>query len=201
MAEECGVSRETLPLLQCFAARVEQWNPRINLVSRHSLSDLWTRHILDSAQLFAFRKPEARHWVDLGSGGGFPGIVIAILARIEMPEMRISLVESDGRKAAFLQTVAQELDLHAAIHVKRAEALPPLGADMLSARALAPLPRLLGLADRHLASDGRALFPKGAQHDKEVASSLASWRFNLQKVPSRTDRTAAILLIEGITRV
>lgn len=201
MTHAPNVSRETLPMLEHLAARVDHWSRRINLVSRRSLDDLWTRHILDSVQLFDLRKPDARHWVDLGSGGGFPGLVIAILAHDDMPTLRVSLVESDHRKAAFLQTTARELDLRVTVHAQRAEAIPPLQADVLSARALAPLPTLLGLAEHHLSLGGRALFPKGARHEAEIAAVRASFRFDLQKVPSRTDSTAAILVIEGVGRV
>lgn len=195
------VSRETLDRLRIHAALLEKWNPRINLVSKSTLSTLWARHTLDSAQLFEQRPEGAAHWADLGSGGGFPGLVLAILAHEAAPELRFTLVESDLRKATFLRTVATETGIGADIVTERIESLEPLAADVLSARALAPLPRLLGFAARHLAPTGRALFPKGVSHATEIEDSLASWRFDVQKIPSRTDPASVILNIGGITHV
>lgn len=194
------VSRETESRLVRFADTLRKWAPRINLVARSTLDDLWTRHIADSAQLFALRPPGARHWVDLGSGGGFPGLVIAILAAEAAPELRVTLVESDSRKAAFLATAARAAGVSPTIHAARAERLPPLAADILSARALASLPALLALAERHLAAHGIALFPKGAGHAGELAEALASWRFAVQKIPSQTDPAGVILAITELAR-
>jgi 16S rRNA (guanine527-N7)-methyltransferase len=195
------VSRETTERLSRFADLLRKWNPSINLVSRTTLDSLETRHILDSAQLFDFKPAGARHWVDLGSGGGFPGLVIAILAAELAPTLRVTLIESDRRKATFLRTVARELDLkEVRVLAERIETVPPQDADVVSARALAPLPDLLAYAERHLAPGGIALFPKGARHD-EVDDGLASWRFEVQKFPSRTDPKAVILKLGAIARV
>jgi len=195
------VSRETSDLLDAYAALLRKWNPAINLVSKSSLADLRTRHFADSAQLLALCPPTARHWADLGSGGGFPGLVIAIMAAESMPDLSVTLVESDGRKAAFLSAVVRETGIRAEVVAERIESLAPLAADVLSARALAPLPQLLGFAEQHLAPGGRALFPKGATHQAEVAESLADWRFDLREHPSKTDPLAVILEIEGVSRV
>lgn len=192
------VSRETEERLAAFAALVARWTPRINLVSPATIPELATRHIADSAQLFPLAGPNWRHWADLGSGGGFPGIVIAILARDTRPDARITLVESDRRKSAFLQTAARELGLPVTVHAARAETLPPLGADILSARALAPLSQLLPLALRHLAPGGRALFPKGRRAAEEVDEARRTWSFQLRTHPSQTDPQARILDIEGL---
>ena len=195
-----NVSRETKARLDAYAALLTKWNPAINLVAKSTLPDLWTRHIADSAQLFDLCPPDARTWVDLGSGGGFPGMVAAILAHDIRPELRVTLVESDQRKATFLRTVARVTEVPAEIHSQRAESLPPQGADVLSARALAPLPLLLSYAFRHLGSGGVAFLPKGAQADAEIAEALASWAFQVQKTPSKTDPQAVILSIKGLTR-
>lgn len=195
------VSRETSDRLEAYAALLRKWNPAINLVSRQSLDDLWTRHIVDSAQIFDLAPVGARHWADLGSGGGFPGMVVAVLAAERAPELAVTLVESDARKAAFLATVARELGLAPDIRCARIEAVPPLAADVLSARALAPLPLLLAYAERHMAPNAVALFPKGASHDAEIAEALASWHFDLQKHPSMTDPQSATLEIRGLSRV
>ncbi|MGG7645350.1 16S rRNA (guanine(527)-N(7))-methyltransferase RsmG [Rhodovulum sp. YNF3179] len=195
------VSRETLERLDIYAALLAKWNPAINLVSRASLADLWTRHFLDSAQLFDLAPGQAQRWADLGSGGGFPGMIVAILAAAERPGFSVTLVESDARKSAFLVRAAQETGIAVDIRTARAESLPSLQADVVSARALAPLLRLLPLAQQHLVEGGVALLPKGAQHAQEIAAALETWRFEVQKYPSRTDSAGVILKIGGISRV
>ena len=195
-----NVSRETTARLETYAALLTKWNPAINLVAKSTLPDLWTRHIADSAQLFDLCPPDARTWVDLGSGGGFPGMVVAILAIEAKSDLQVTLVESDQRKATFLRTVARETGAPVTIHSQRAESLPPQGADVLSARAFAPLPRLLAHVHHHLAPGGVAFLPKGAQADAEIAEALASWGFQVQKTPSKTDPQAVILSIKGLTR-
>jgi 16S rRNA (guanine527-N7)-methyltransferase len=195
-----SVSRETLDRLQIYADLLRRWNRTMNLVSPASLDHLWSRHILDSAQVFDLA-PDAATWVDLGSGGGFPGLVISILAADERPGLVVTLVEADARKCAFLATVAREAGVAPGILTARAEDLPPLAADVVSARALAPLSALLGLAAPHLAPSGTTLFPKGARHQPEIEQALADWRFAYQKHPSLTDPAAVILSIKGLSRV
>jgi 16S rRNA (guanine527-N7)-methyltransferase len=194
------VSRETEAALQAFAALVARWNPTINLVAPSTIPTLRDRHISDSAQLFALAQPGWTHWADLGSGGGFPGIVIAILAR-DTSATKVTLVESDQRKATFLRTAIRDLGLNAQVHATRAESEPPLNADVLSARALAPLPQLLPLALRHLAPGGRALFPKGRRAADEIVTARRDWHFTLTEHPSQTDPEGRILQIEGIAHV
>ena len=194
------VSRETSDRLKIYAALVRKWTPAINLVSKSSVSDLWGRHILDSAQILQYAPDNCGHWVDLGSGGGFPGLVVAILAAERSPAMRVTLVESDLRKATFLRQVAQDCALNTTICAERAEDINPMSADVLSARALAPLSQLLPLAKRHLAQGGTAIFPKGAHAANELAESLEHWRFSVQKHPSVTDPNAVILCIGDIER-
>jgi 16S rRNA (guanine527-N7)-methyltransferase len=199
-AAATGVSRETLGRISAYERLIAQWNPAINLVSRSSLADFWGRHALDSAQLLRLAPPGARGWLDLGSGGGFPGLVVAILAAEQRPDLRVTLVESDQRKAAFLRTVARETGTAVTVIAERAESVPPAGADVVSARALAPLDRLLPLAERHLTTSGMAIFPKGAAWRAEVNTALANWRFNLQNHASLTDPKGAVLVLEGISR-
>jgi 16S rRNA (guanine527-N7)-methyltransferase len=194
------VSRETSDRLATLEALVRKWNATVNLVSKASLADLRRRHIADSAQLFDFVGAREGHWVDLGSGGGFPGLVIAILAADEAPEMRITCIESDLRKSAFLAAAARDLALPVTVLPQRIETAPPQGAQVVSARALAALPDLLVMAERHLAPEGVAVFPKGARHATEVAEARKAWTFTLTEAPSRTEPDARLLKFEGLAR-
>ena len=203
MTENLGklvVSRETSDRLKAYAALLQKWNSRINLVSRNSLTDLWTRHFIDSAQLFALAD-NPPHWVDIGSGGGFPGLVVAILADEFNPAQKTTLIQSDKRKATFLRTVIRETGIACSVLAQRIEQAEPLNATLLSARALADLPTLLDYADRHLTTDGTALFPKGTTWKKEVDAARGQWSFTLDAITSWTEPNAAILKIKGIKRV
>ncbi|MBC7156293.1 MAG: 16S rRNA (guanine(527)-N(7))-methyltransferase RsmG [Rhodobacteraceae bacterium] len=193
------VSRETRGRLEGLLALLERWNRTINLVAPSTVSDAWSRHVVDSAQLHTLA-PKADLWVDLGSGAGFPGLVVAILAMEAGTPGRTILIESDLRKAAFLQTACRELDIPAKVIAARAETAEPQGADIVSARALAPLDRLLGLVQRHLAPGGRAFLPKGATYRKELDSAQRAWAFTRVVHPSRTDPAAVILEVGGLRR-
>jgi len=195
------VSRETLGRLETYQVLLARWNPRINLVARSTVDSVWDRHFTDSAQLFALRPADARVWADLGSGGGFPGLVIAILAAEAAPALRVTLVESDQRKCAFLSTVLRETGVAATVLARRIESVPPLGADVVSARALAPLDTLIGYAQRHLAPGGRALFLKGESLSAELDIAHRSWRFTQETVPSLTDPSAAVVVMKDIAHV
>lgn len=196
-----NVSRETSERLEVYAALLEKWNPRINLVSKASLADLWTRHILDSAQIFDLAQHPVGHWVDLGSGGGFPGLVIAIMAaEINSPD-RVTLVESDTRKATFLRTVIRETGANATVKAKRIEHIPPLEADVLSARALADLDTLLGYAQIHLAPNGTGIFLKGESWEKELVEAQTRWKFQHQIAKSQTEDGPVIFSVTGVSRV
>lgn len=195
------VSRETLGRLTQFEDLVRKWNRAINLVAPGTLDQIWERHFADSAQLFDLAPESASSWVDLGSGGGFPGLVVAILAAAERPLLSMTLVESDRRKAAFLVTAAHSLGLAVAVRAERIEAVSPLKADVVSARALTSLDGLLAHAERHLAVGGTCLFPKGATADQELARALEHWRFSYQKVPSATGADGVVLKIGDISRV
>jgi 16S rRNA (guanine527-N7)-methyltransferase len=170
-------------------------------VSRSTLEEIWVRHFHDSAQLLDLSPPGARLWVDLGSGAGFPGLVIAILAAERRPDLSVRLIESDQRKAAFLRSVTRETGVKADVVAERIESATPCGADVLSARALAPLATLLKMAQRHLSPDGVALFLKGARHRQELVEALESFTFDCEEYRSETDEEAVILKIGGIGRV
>lgn len=195
-----SVSRETFAALQALEALVRRWTPAINLVSKGTLPHLWTRHIVDSAQLFSLCPESAETWVDMGSGGGFPGLVIAILAREARPNLRVTLVESDLRKATFLRQAAQTLNLDVEVKSQRIESLEPLHADVLSARALASLQELVAIASQHLQPNGLAIFPKGARFQEELAQARETWAFDVDTRPSLSDGEAAILVIRSIHR-
>jgi 16S rRNA (guanine527-N7)-methyltransferase len=196
-----NVSRETIDRLKTIEALLAKWNPAINLVSKASLPNAWARHILDSAQIYELAPPNVDHWADLGSGGGFPGLIIATIAAELDASRRITLVESDQRKATFLRQAAQSVGLSVSVLAERIEILPPLNANVLSARALASLPDLCSYASRHLAQDGLALFPKGATYREEVAQAGRSWRYDLTVHPSETDSSAVILALKAIEHV
>ncbi|MCU0907345.1 MAG: 16S rRNA (guanine(527)-N(7))-methyltransferase RsmG [Rhodobacteraceae bacterium] len=188
-----GVSRETLDRLDVLAEHVRRWNPRINLVAPRSLPEIWTRHILDSAQLWTLAPAPAGLWADLGSGGGFPGLVIAALAATT--DTRVALVESDQRKAAFLRVAAQAMGLHPAIHAARIEHVAPLGATTISARALAPVPNLLDLAARHLAPGGRVIVPQGENAPRPSIGDLDSRWLRVEDHRSVTNPESTILIL------
>jgi len=178
-----------------------KWNQRINLVAPSTLGCLRQRHIVDSAQLFSLCPVGVLHWVDLGSGGGLPGVVCAILGRELAPEIEYTLVESDKRKAAFLTICKQEFALNMTVLSARAEELEPLNADIISARALAPLAQLLPFVSRHLSKDGLALLPKGKSYAAELEAARREWQFEFQVHPSQTDDSARILTLKDIKRV
>ncbi len=200
MPQSMAFSPEAEAKLRQFQALVEKWTPKINLVSRSAVPQLWDRHILDSARLCALDLPSARRWVDLGSGGGFPGLVVAILLADRQAGTDVILVESDARKAAFLREAARLLGLAVTVHVQRAEDLPPQGAEVVSARALASLEVLCGLAHRHLAPGGVCLFPKGEKADEEIAAARKSWRFDLEALPNPDHKGSALLVLRNLDR-
>ncbi len=195
-----NVSRETLDRLFSFCDLVEKWNPAINLISKSGIAEIWNRHIIDSAQLFQQMPDRAREWCDLGSGGGFPGIVLAILAKQLQPNAQVILVESDRRKSVFLAQASRLLDIDVRVKTQRIEELEPQNADVLSARALAPMSDLCGYAYRHLKPDGVAIFPKGAAALLEIEQAQKLWRFDYSLTQSYTDPTAHILSVRGIRR-
>ncbi|WP_242500419.1 16S rRNA (guanine(527)-N(7))-methyltransferase RsmG [Tropicimonas sp. IMCC6043] len=195
------VSRETLDRLKAHLSLLRKWNAAINLVAPSTLAEGWDRHIIDSAQVFSCAPQHEGHWIDIGSGGGFPGLVCAIIAKERAPGLEFSFVESDKRKAAFLSTAVQALDIEARVLPSRIETLPSQNADIVTARALAPLSKLLGLAAPHLAPAGTCIFPKGERHAEELSEARPHWRFKLSQVPSITGANAVILVLGEIERV
>ena len=200
MTEEndINVSRETFELLKQFEALILKWTVKINLISKSTIPDIWNRHIIDSLQIFQHAPSDFRTWLDLGSGGGLPGIVMAIQARERNPAAMVTLVESDQRKAAFLRTAIRELDLNAQVMSTRIEALPPQKADVLSARALSEMKDLLVYCDRHLDAKGCALFQKGENWRKEHEAAQSEWSYQIETIKSETNPSAAVLKVKDI---
>lgn len=195
------VSRETMELLRAYAAALTKWNSHINLVASGTIADIWKRHISDSAQIFSLAPADTALWVDLGSGGGLPGLVCAIMAQEKQPACRFVLIESDQRKAAFLMTVVRDLGLtQVQVLAQRIEAVPPQAAQIVTARALAALPKLLPLVVRHLSVGGVALLPKGKGFAEELEAARQEWHFIATTHLSQTDALARVLEIKGISR-
>lgn len=200
-ARQFDVPRETLERLTVLHDQTLRWNSSTNLISRSTEPLLWTRHIADSAQLWSLRPKGVRRWADLGAGAGFPGLVIAALAAESEPQLQLTLVESDGRKAVFLSEAARMMGLAVTILDARVETLAPLQADVLSARAFAPLDVLITHAQKHRRPRGMGLFPKGRTVHKEVAAAEAKWWFERRIHPSRTQPGAAIVEVGAVHSV
>ncbi|MES2665608.1 MAG: 16S rRNA (guanine(527)-N(7))-methyltransferase RsmG [Pseudomonadota bacterium] len=196
-----NVSRETFDRLKAFGSMLVKWNGAINLVARGTVEDMWSRHFVDSAQILQFCPPSCDHWADLGTGGGFPGLVIAILVRESRPDTRFTFVESDQRKAAFLRQASRETGANVTVLAERIELCPALAANVVSARALAPLTTLCGYAARHCQAGGTAIFQKGASYSEELEDALKNWRFDHSLHPSQTDPAAVILSITNLCRL
>lgn len=187
--------------LRSFVALLTKWNPAINLVSVSSMAEVWTRHIADSAQLLQHAPAEINHWVDFGSGAGFPGAVVALLSADRARPFRMTLIEADQRKAAFLSAVSRETSVAMTVIADRIEAIPRLHADVVSARALATLDKLCAYSDRHLEPSGTALFLKGANYNAELPKARSEWSFSLREAPSISDPASRILELKDLRRV
>jgi 16S rRNA (guanine527-N7)-methyltransferase len=194
-AELVPVSRETLDRLAAYADLLTRWSARINLVGRDTLADLWRRHILDSAQLHPFVPSSAQNLIDLGSGAGFPGLVMAVLG---VPG--VELVEADTRKAAFLREAARITEAEVTIRPCRIQAVPPHPADVVTARACAPLDRLLDLAEPFLMPGTICLFPKGERFAEELTLARKGWTMSVSVEHSLSDRRGVILRLQQVVR-
>ncbi len=193
------VSRETYDRLVAFEQMFQKWSRRINLSANSTLDDVWSRHILDSAQL-AKLAPQATNWLDLGSGGGFPGLILAFLMAERPGGGRVDLVESNRKKTGFLNAVVGEFGLPATVHARRVEDLYSAlrQPQIVTARALAPLPMLLSLTSPWLSNGAIGLFHKGRDYRQEVQESLNDWRFDLLEHPSKVDPEGVVLEIRDL---
>ena len=198
-----NVSRETYDKLRAYEALIQKWNLSINLVAKSTLSDVWNRHISDSAQVyFAASDERSSVWTDIGSGGGLPGIVIAILAQGEDRQTNVTMVESDKRKSVFLRTAIRELGLsNAKVTNERIESAQIQISDIVSARALAPLTDLFALSKGFSNQNTTFLFQKGKNWASEIETAQNHWSFDYDAITSETDSNAVILKIRGLSRV
>jgi 16S rRNA (guanine527-N7)-methyltransferase len=194
-AARLAVSPETLARLSACVDLLERWSQRINLVGRATLADPWRRHILDSAQLLPLVPQGTRSLLDLGSGAGFPGLVLAILG---VPG--VELIEADARKCAFLREAARVAAAPVIIHPRRIEAMPARVVDVVTARALAPLERLLDLAAPFLGPRTVCLFLKGERAEEELAAARRAWTLTADFHASLSDPRGVVLRLCGIAR-
>jgi 16S rRNA (guanine527-N7)-methyltransferase len=193
------VSRETENRLDRFVELLLLWQSKLNLIAPSTVRELWTRHIADSLQLLPLA-PDARTWVDFGSGGGFPGLVVAC-ALAGTPGVTVHLIESNGKKAAFLREAARATGTPAIVHLERAEKFGESCAEpvnVVTARALAPLKTLCDQAFPLVARGAVALFPKGQDVDAELTDAAKYWRLEAAKVPSKTSPDGSIVVIRSI---
>ena len=198
---EFAVSRETVARLETYEALLKRWQKTINLVAPSTLNDIWHRHFADSAQVWGLRPAEAKHWLDLGSGAGFPGLVLAILAA-EAGGSHHTLIESDSRKAAFLREVARETGVAVDIlctRIEKPEIQSKVGpVDCVTARALAPLPKLLELAAPYFASHTTGFFLKGREVAAELEDAMRTWDFKPMLEHSVTDLDGRVVVLTAL---
>jgi 16S rRNA (guanine527-N7)-methyltransferase len=202
-AAAADVPRGTLERFRVYHALLAKWQRTINLVGPRTIEDAWRRHFLDSAQIWPL--VAGRHTlVDLGSGAGFPGLVLALIAAGHGASLAVHLIESDQRKAAFLIEVARATEVAVTVHAERAEAIGTAGlvaADVVTARAVAPVEALLALARPLLAADGICVFLKGAAVEDELTRAGETWTMSIERFPSRSDPSGTILRIAGLERL
>ncbi len=181
--------------LRQFADLLLRWNGTLNLIAARDAGVIWDRHILDSLQLVPLIPAGIDRAIDLGTGGGFPGLVLAIATGI-----RFDLIESDQRKASFLRTAVLETGAPAAVHCSRIEDAMVSPSALVTARALAPLPRLLPMAARFLAADGVCLFLKGGKAREELAAAEPDWSMTVDRFPSKTGGDGVVLRLSNLAR-
>jgi 16S rRNA (guanine527-N7)-methyltransferase len=196
------VSRETWARLDVLVTQLLKWQKTINLVAPKTLDEVWTRHIADGLQILDVAPASAKVFVDLGSGGGFPGLVLAA-ALAERPGAHVHLIESDQRKSAFLREAARAMQVPATVHNARIESALagwPHGGDVVTARALAPLKKLIDLAYPLLKAGTIGIFPKGQDVESELTEATKYWSLSSKLVPSRTEAAARLAVVSAVTK-
>lgn len=187
-----GLPDETLARLETYVGLLAKWQKAINLVGPKTLDDPWRRHILDSGQVAAFCK-DANNVADLGSGAGLPGLIVAILTGVP-----VTMIESDQRKATFLREAARETGATVEVKNARIEDVPPLSADIVTARALAPLPKLLPWVSRHLKNGGKAVLLKGSDAEQELTLAGKNWTMDIERRESLSEPSATVLILSSL---
>ena len=195
-----NVSRETFDKLKNYQSMLNDWQQKFNLVSKTTLEDAWNRHFLDSVQLFSYIPDTARILYDFGSGAGFPGMVIAVVAAEKMPKLKVNLVESIAKKTVYLNAVKEALGLNVAIHNSRIENLPLEKADIITSRAMASLSDLLGYSYRFCHKDTICIFPKGKKYAEELSEAHKKWQFKCKIEASQQNDEGRILIITNLKK-
>lgn len=198
-----GVSRETLEKLQIYADLLVKWQKSINLVSNSTLEDMWRRHFLDSVQLYPLFEPinsskslRDRKILDIGSGAGFPGLVLSILGLGQC-----HMVESNAKKCAFMNQVIRAVECDAVVHGERVEEMSPFPVNYITSRACASLDKLFDLGQNFLGEDTRCIFLKGQLADEEIRAAKVNWSFGVEKFTSQTDPSGMVLRISQVRRL
>lgn len=198
---ENSVSRETFERLKAYEASLHEWQKKFNLVSNASLEDAWNRHFLDSMQLFDFIPKTARSLCDFGSGAGFPGMVLAIMAKEKTPYLKVSLIESIKKKTLYLNEVNKITEANAVIINDRIENIPPQSFDVITSRAMASLKDLLNYTKKFFGKNTVCIFPKGKSYAEEITEAEKFWKFDCKIVPSEMSSEGVILIITNLSAI
>ena len=197
-AKEYFVSHETIHNLSTYEMMLVEWNEKFNLVAASTLPQIWTRHFSDSAQLMRYIPDSAKTVADMGAGAGFPGLVLAILAKGSERALHVTEIESTGKKADFLQAVVGKLQLNVTVRRERVEAIRNFRADIVTARAMKALPELLKYANYLIHKDTVCLFPKGKALSEELTEAKKYWTFSDEIHPSLSDESGSVLVLRGL---
>ena len=200
LLKKYSVSRETAENLITFQNMVLEWNEKFNLISKSSVDDIWNRHILDSVQLIQYIEKDNKTLYDFGSGAGFPAVVLAIMSKELYPNLKMTLIESIGKKATFLSEVNKKLKLDMKVLPERIEKLTLSKADIITSRAMASLEKLLSYAKPFCDKKTRLLFLKGEKWQEEIKTAEQKWTFEYQSYPSETSDKGRVLIIKNIRR-
>ena len=193
-----NVSRETLNGFYEYETLLSKWNEKINLVSKNTLVDIWERHFLDSGQIIKHVEASGKRWVDVGSGAGFPGLVVALLLRDRKIDCDLVLVEKNPKKGFFLKEVIRKLNLSVEVVNDNIDTLEPLNADILTARAFSELNNLIEIAFRHRKKEGICLFLKGENYRMELDKTLNYWFFDYDIIDSLSSSSGKIIRVKKI---
>ncbi len=196
--DACPVTHETIHRLTAYQKILFSWNEKMNLVAESTLPHIWTRHFLDSAQLMRHVPDTAKTLADMGAGAGFPGLVLAIMAKEKNTPICVHAIESTGKKATFLQAVVDELKLNVVVRRERVEDIKNLKADIVTARALKALPETLKYANRLIHKDSICLFLKGKSLSEELTQAKKYWTFSSKTHQSQSDDSGNILVIRNL---